>query len=288
MRLSFGRTLAERAPQAAHSARQIDGNRHGQPTYATLRMVRLPRSSLRCSLVVAGPRGAGRGRVVDARSGAPVAGAEITIVGQRGSVRTDAAGRFQWEIAPLAADRRHRRASRWPRRAADPGRRRSTARRSSTSPSTRRSVRPSRSSASRRPIDASPAASTTLLTSRDLDLRHLADIEPGDRRRPGRGRDRRRSSGGAGDSRAGARADVDPGRRQPRVDRAPRRRECVVSRSAPSSQTIEVARGPASVAYGSDAFGGVIAARTRGPDYARPLRVRFAGTVGVRRARAER
>ena len=44
-------------------------------------------------------------------------------------------------------------------------------------------------------------------------------------------------------------------------------------------QTIEVSRGPASVAYGSDAFGGVIAARTRGPDYARPMRVRFAGTV---------
>ena len=50
-------------------------------------------------------------------------------------------------------------------------------------------------------------------------------------------------------------------------------------------RTIEVARGPGSVAYGSDAFGGVIAARTRAPDHARPLRVRFAGDVGSRRAR---
>jgi hypothetical protein len=39
--------------------------------------------------------------VVEARSGAPVAGAEITIVGSRGAVRTDGAGRFQWPIAPL-------------------------------------------------------------------------------------------------------------------------------------------------------------------------------------------
>ena len=45
-------------------------------------------------------------------------------------------------------------------------------------------------------------------------------------------------------------------------------------------ERVEVARGPASVAYGSDAMGGVIAARTRGPDYARPLQVRFAGTLG--------
>ena len=40
------------------------------------------------------------GRLVDARSGAPIAGAEIAIVGQRGSVRSDAAGRFQWPVAP--------------------------------------------------------------------------------------------------------------------------------------------------------------------------------------------
>jgi len=34
------------------------------------------------------------------------------------------------------------------------------------------------------------------------------------------------------------------------------------------------------VAYGSDAFGGVIAVRTRGPDYGRSVRVRLAGTAG--------
>ncbi len=45
-------------------------------------------------------------------------------------------------------------------------------------------------------------------------------------------------------------------------------------------ERVEVARGPASVAYGSDAMGGVIAVRTRRPDYSRPLQVRFAGTLG--------
>ena len=45
-------------------------------------------------------------------------------------------------------------------------------------------------------------------------------------------------------------------------------------------ERVEVARGPASVAYGSDAMGGVIAVRTRGPDYTRILQVRFAGTLG--------
>ena len=45
------------------------------------------------------------GRLVDARGGAPVAGAEITIVGRSGSVRTDALGRFQWPaIPPLPID----------------------------------------------------------------------------------------------------------------------------------------------------------------------------------------
>ena len=46
-------------------------------------------------------------------------------------------------------------------------------------------------------------------------------------------------------------------------------------------ERVEVARGPASVAYGSDAMGGVIAVRTRRPEYDRALRVRFVGTLGT-------
>jgi outer membrane receptor protein involved in Fe transport len=53
--------------------------------------------------------------------------------------------------------------------------------------------------------------------------------------------------------------------------------------------TIEVARGPGSVAYGSDAFGGVIAVRTRAPGFQAPLRVRISGTAGegIPQARAQ-
>jgi outer membrane receptor protein involved in Fe transport len=49
---------------------------------------------------------------------------------------------------------------------------------------------------------------------------------------------------------------------------------------AAAISTIEVARGPGSVAYGSDAFGGVIAVRTRRPDYRSPLQARVSGTLG--------
>jgi hemoglobin/transferrin/lactoferrin receptor protein len=46
-----------------------------------------------------------------------------------------------------------------------------------------------------------------------------------------------------------------------------------------SLDAVDVARGPGSVAYGSDAFGGVISLRTRRPDPATPLRVRASGTL---------
>jgi len=45
--------------------------------------------------------------------------------------------------------------------------------------------------------------------------------------------------------------------------------------------TIEVARGPGSVAYGSDAFGGVIAVHTRAAVFRTPLQVRLSATAGA-------
>src|SRR5207237_6381547 len=45
--------------------------------------------------------------------------------------------------------------------------------------------------------------------------------------------------------------------------------------------SIEVARGPGSVAYGSDAFGGVIAVRTRRPSYQSSPRLEASATFGV-------
>ena len=47
---------------------------------------------------------------------------------------------------------------------------------------------------------------------------------------------------------------------------------------------IDVARGPGSVAYGSDALGGVISVRTRRAEPGSPLRARVTGTFGARRS----
>jgi hemoglobin/transferrin/lactoferrin receptor protein len=46
-------------------------------------------------------------------------------------------------------------------------------------------------------------------------------------------------------------------------------------------ESVEVSRGPGSVAYGSDAFGGVISARTRRVAPKSPLGFRFVGTLGA-------
>ena len=44
---------------------------------------------------------------------------------------------------------------------------------------------------------------------------------------------------------------------------------------------IDVARGPGSVAYGSDALGGVVSVRTRRAEPGSPLKTRFTGTIGA-------
>ena len=217
------------------------------------------------------------GRVVDARTGAAVAAAEITIVGQPGSVKTDDAGRFQWPIAPLPpidviVVLRDGRVARPIRVDAleDAEQLTLTIDATISQVVTVLGVAPT--------VDASPAASTTLLTSRDLDLRHsqtlsqAIDVVPGV------------STIAEGQSAVPAIRGLARGRTLILVDgsraSAERRAGANASFLDPAIvHTIEVSRGPASVAYGSDAFGGVIAARTRGPDHGTPVRVRFAGTV---------
>jgi outer membrane receptor protein involved in Fe transport len=219
------------------------------------------------------------GRLVDATTLAPIGGAEITVVGQRGTVTTDKEGRFRWAIPPpmpavvvvvLPGGRVARPISL-----------------ASIDAATEVTlavnamlgelvvvlgVAPG--------IDASPAAATTRVTARDLALRHpptlsqaldvipgVSAISEGQGAVPAiRGMARGRTlilvdgSRAATERRAGANASfLDPG---------------IV-------QSIDVARGPGSVAYGSDAFGGVIAARTRGPEYDGGIHVRAAGTVGA-------
>jgi outer membrane receptor protein involved in Fe transport len=230
------------------------------------------------SLLIAVPAWALDGRVIDARSQAPIANAEVTIVGQRGSVRTGADGRFEWALpatAPLVfviilpggvVSRPIR------VKTLDEANRVTLA----VEAAIAESVDVSGSAPA---IDVSAGVSTSLVTAADITLRHpitvgdilenipgVTVISEGQSATPAiRGLARGRTSimvdgsRASSERRAGANASfLDPG---------------IVER-------VEVARGPASVAYGSDAMGGVIAVRTRRPDYSRPLQVRFAGTVG--------
>ena len=217
------------------------------------------------AFVAADPARPMDGRLVDARSGTPIAGAEITIVGQRGSVRTGHDGRFRWPITPpmpvlLVAVLPDGRVARPIQLTSANDARELTIDADAT---LSESVVVTGAAPT---IDISPAASTTLLTSRDLEMRHpstlsqaldvvpgVSTISEGQAAVPAiRGLARGRTlilvdgSRSTTERRAGSNASfLDPG----------------------VARTIEVARGPGSVAYGSDAFGGVIAVRTRAPDY---------------------
>ncbi len=230
-------------------------------------------------LLAAEPGWALSGRVIDARSHAPIANAEITIVGQRGSGRSGPDGAFEWAlpavspfvfvvILPDGSVSRPIRVT-------------TLGDTNSITLVAEAAVAESVDVTGAAPaIDVSAGASTSIVTAADLTLRHpqtvgeilenipgVSVISEGQSATPAiRGLSRGRTSimvdgsRASSERRAGANASfLDPG---------------IVER-------VEIARGPASVAYGSDAMGGVIAVRTRRPDYRRPLRVRFAGTMGL-------
>jgi hemoglobin/transferrin/lactoferrin receptor protein len=229
--------------------------------------------------LIAVPVWALSGLVIDARSHTPIANAEVTIVGQRGSVRTGADGRFEWALPPLSPavfvvilpDGRVGR----------PIRVRTLDDTNDVTLLVEVAVAESVDVSGTAPaIDVSAGSSMSLATAADLRLRHPATVGEMLENIPGvsvisegqsatpaiRGLARGRvsiivdGSRASSERRAGANASfLDP---------------AIVDR-------VEVARGPGSVAYGSDAMGGVIAVRTRRPDYGRPLQIRFGGTIGA-------
>ena len=231
------------------------------------------------ALSIAAPASALDGRVIDARTRAPIANADVTIVGQRGSVRTGPDGTFEWAlpVAPplvfvvMLPDGLVSR----------PMRVTTIDEAAGITLLVESAIAESVEVTGAAPaIDVSAGASTSLLTAADLNIRHpitvgemlenvpgVSVISEGQSATPAiRGLARGRTSilvdgsRASTERRAGANASfLDP---------------AIVER-------VEVARGPASVAYGSDAMGGVIAVRTRRPDYTRPLQVRFAGTLGA-------
>ena len=229
--------------------------------------------------VMSAPAASLGGTVIDARSRAGIAGAQVILLGYRGAERTDETGHFRWTTPPPLAPltiivilpdghvaRPIRLLTLEPAGdlvlVAEP---------TVTEGVTIAGVAPT--------IDTAPGASTTFLPAADLDLRAPATLSQSLENVPGvgfvaegqgavpaiRGLARGRSlivldgSRVSTERRAGANASfLDP---------------AVIS-------SIEVARGPGSVAYGSDAFGGVIAVRTRRPDDRSPIRARVSGTLG--------
>lgn len=218
------------------------------------------------------------GRVVDGRTGNPVAGAEVTIVGLTGSVKTDADGRFTWKPDPkppfvvvvimpggqlakpifvatvdaaavlmLKVDAAF------------------------TEEVTVSGVAPS--------IDAAPGSALTLLSAGEISLRAPANLMQSVENVPGV------NQVSEGQAAVPAVRGLARGRTLIMIDGSRVTSERRVGPSAtfldPSVvEGIDVARGPGSVAYGSDAFGGVISVRTRRPEYT-GLKAEISGTFGA-------
>lgn len=240
-------------------------------------------------LATAATAAAFEGRVIDDRTGRPIANAEVSILGLPGSVRTDADGRFTWRPNPsppfevlvilpngsvtkpvliehvdFAATLTIRVTSAVDEEVTVSG----------AAPS----------------IDATPAAGMTLLTGREMTLRAPENLAQALETVAGV------NQVSEGHAAVPAVRGLAAGRTLILLDgtRVSSERRAGASATFVDPDTldgIDVARGPGSVAYGSDAFGGVISARTRRPGLEDPLHFRFNGAYGAgvpeRRASAE-
>jgi hemoglobin/transferrin/lactoferrin receptor protein len=218
------------------------------------------------------------GVVLDARKQAPIPNAELTIAGQRGSVRTGVDGGFDWPVpvsfpivvTVILPDGRVGRPVRL--EAPDGGRVRILVESVLVESVHVLGAAPA--------IDAAAGAAVSLVSSTDVQMRAPATLAQSLENIPGVGLI------SEGQSATPAIRSLGRGRTTILVDGS---RASSERRAGPNGafvdpavmDRVEVARGPASVAYGSDAMGGVIAVRTRRPEYDRALRVRFAGTAGT-------
>jgi outer membrane receptor protein involved in Fe transport len=227
--------------------------------------------------VMTTPAAAFEGRILSAQ-GTPIAGAEVTILGRTGSARTDHDGRFTWTpdppppfevlviapggvyMKPLLVER------------LGPG-----VLELIVMPLVDEVVTVSGSAAS---IERTPAAATATLTAVEIQTRTPANLIQALENVPGI------TQVSEGHAAVPAVRGLARGRTLILVDGA---RVSSERRVGPSAtyldpdvvEGIEVARGPGSVAYGSDAFGGIISVRTRSVAPASPFRLRFSGTLGA-------
>lgn len=219
------------------------------------------------------------GRVV-LPSGAPVAGAEVSILGWTGTQRTDADGRFTWQPSPAPP---------FEVLVVLPGGRymkpfavaalpESGPVVIAIQPLVEEAVTVTAGAAPT--IESAPANATTIVPKTDLEERQPANLAQALENVAGVAQV---SEGQAG---VPAVRGLAHGRSLILVDGARVSSERRVGASATYLdpfvlEGIEVSRGPGSVAYGSDAFGGVIAARTRSVAPGAPLAVEATGDYGV-------
>ena len=233
--------------------------------------------ALGCALA-ATPALAMEGRVINKATGKPVANAEVFIVGQAGGTRTDADGRFTWAPTPtppfqvlvvLPGGRM-----------AKPVLVESLGRTGVVTIQLEAALTESVSVSGAAPsIDVTPAAGMTTLSGAEIAARAPATLLQALENVAGV------SQVSEGQAAVPAVRGLAQGRTLILIDNARVTSERRVGPSAtfmdPSIvEGIDIARGPGSVAYGSDAFGGVISVRTRRPIPGSPLAVRVTGTAG--------
>lgn len=218
------------------------------------------------------------GKVVHRDTGMAIANAEVSILGRPGVVQTDSDGDFVWkpdpappfEILVIMPGGRYMKPVLVEKLPSDGPLVLEVA------PLIEEAVTVA-GSAPR--IDTAPAAGTTLLTSREIQVRQPANLTDLLENVAGV------STVSEGHAAVPAVRGLARGRTLILIDGA---RVTSERRVGPSAtyldpfvlDSVEVARGPGSVAYGSDAFGGVIYARTRRVAPGSPLRFRFIGSGG--------
>lgn len=230
-----------------------------------------------CLVVLAAPAAAWEARIVDEK-GQPVVGATVVILGRSGEAVTDANGRIQWQpdpappfellvvlpdgtyMKPVSVD------------ALGTG-------------STAFTVHPLVSEAvivtgSAPSIESAPAAGTTTVSGRDVAVRQPSNLMQSVENVAGV------NQVSEGQAAVPAVRGLARGRTLILIDGARVTSERRVGPSAtfmdPSViEHVDVARGPGSVAYGSDAFGGVISVRTRRVAPGSPWGGQFSAMAGA-------
>lgn len=232
------------------------------------------------SFLIAAPAFALDGIVIDTRTGKAIANAEVSILGRPGAVRTDAEGRFRWQPDPappfevlivLPGERYMKPVLIESLPAAGELR-------IEVSPLVSEEVTVTGGAAP--DIHTTAANAATLLTRADLETRQPVNLMQVLENVAGV------SQVSEGHAAVPAVRGMARGRTLILIDGA---RVSSERRVGPSAtyldpfvlESVEVSRGPGSVAYGSDAFGGVIFARTRRAEPGSPFRMRFTGTLGV-------